>query len=466
MYTFSGKLKTFSIALIILGIIGMAYGFLTVPKDTHKIEEILNARHDGHASSLTETGDVNFESHDTHATDSHDADEHKVDSHKAEGHDAHASKDSHQSHLEHVLHQYQNKPWSAFFIAAFFFFMIALLTLVFLAIQWAAQAGWSIVIFRVMEAITAFLLPASFFLLLFLVLSTLDFNHLFVWMSHDAASDPVLVEKAPWLNKTGFLIRSFIFVTGWNIFRFFIRRNSIALDKAGELKIYKRNFNIAVGFLGFFIVTELFFVFDLTMSLDPHWYSQLYPFYVFASMIVTAITTVLIMTVYLKSKGFLPNVNQSHIHDLGKFMFGFSIFWAYFFFDQFMLQWYSNIPEDSVYWIPRLLGSYQILFILMLVFSFVLPFLLLIGSDFKKVSGIIVGAGLLIIIGHYIDIFMLISPATVGDSWSFGIPEISSFIFFLGLFIFVVFNALTKAPLQAKGNPFMKESEHFHYYNL
>ncbi len=440
MYTFSSKLKTFSIALMALGLVGMAIGFFSVPKDTHEIETMLNAKHDSHASANTYD-----------ATDNHDA---------------HVSKDAHQKHLKHVLHQYQNKPWAAFFTAAFFFFMIALLVLVFYSIQWAAQAGWSIVIFRVMESITAFLLPGSFFILLFLLLSTSGFNHIFIWMGHEAHLDPVLVEKAPWLNKTGLLLRSFIFITGWNIFRFFLRRNSLALDEAGDMKIYKRNFNVAVGFLGFFIVTELFFIFDMTMSLDPHWYSQLYPFYVFASMMVTGVTTILIVTVYLKSKGYLPHVKQSHIHDLGKFMFGFSIFWAYFFFDQFMLQWYSNIPEDVVYWIPRLLGSYQLPFIGMLVLNFVIPFFLLIGSDFKKVSGIIVTAGIFIIVGHYIDIFLLIAPATVGDIWSFGIPEIASFLFFFGLFIFVVFRSLSKAPLHAKGHPFMKESELYHYYNL
>ncbi len=447
MYTFSSKLKTFSIALIVLGLLGMAYGFFTVPKNTEEIETILSASsHNSHEAEAA---------HNEHKV----ASEHKAESHVSKS-------EEHQEHLEHVLSQYQNKPWSAFFIAAFFFFMISLLALVFYAIQWAASAGWSIVLFRVMESITAFLLPTSFFLLLFLVLSATNFNHIFVWMGEHAANDPALVEKAPWLNKTGFLFRAFLFVTGWNIFRFFLRKNSIALDTAGEMKYYKRNFNIAVGFLAFFIVTELFFVFDMTMSLDPHWFSQLYPFYVFASMMVSGITVILIVTVYLKSKGYLPNVKQSHIHDLGKFMFGFSIFWAYFFFDQFMLQWYSNQPEESVYWVPRLLGSYQLPFIGMLILNFVLPFLILISSDFKRISSIIVAAGLFIIIGHYIDIFILISPATVGDSWSFGIPELASLLFFFGLFIFVVFSALAKAPLQAKGNPLMKESEHYHYYNL
>lgn len=448
MYTFSSKLKLVSIALMILGALGIAYGFLTVPKDTQEVERMLKAS--------------SYDSHNTHAkADTHD----KYESTTQTSHDK-EYQDKHQAHLEHVLHQLQNKPWAAFFITAFFFFMIALLTLVFYSIQWAASAGWSIVIFRVMESITAFLLPASFFILLFLVLSTSHFNHIFIWMADDAVNDPILVGKASWLNKTDFLIRSFIFVTIWNVFRYFLRKNSLALDKKGDLGIYKRNFNIAVGFLGFFIVSEIFFVFDMTMSLDPHWYSQLYPFYVFASMMVTAVTVILIITVYLKSKGFLPFVNKSHIHDLGKFMFGFSVFWSYFFFSQFMLQWYSHQPEGTVYWIPRLLGAYQPLFIGMLVLNFVLPFLLLISSDFKKVSSIIVTAGIFIIIGHYIDIYLLVAPATIGDQWGFGFSEIGNLLFFLGLFIYVVFNSLSKAPLQAKGNPFMKESEQFHYYNL
>ena len=456
MYTFSSKLKLISIALIIIGALGMAYGFLTVPKDTHAVEEILKAQHDSHDAHAT------ADSHDTHA--------------KAETHDSHAKKDSHaassnhdkhEAHVTHVMHQLQNKPWTAFFTAAFFFFMLALLALVFYSIQWAGSAGWSIVLFRVMEAITAYLLPGSILLLLFLFLSTSHFNHLFTWMDpENVAKDSVLQLKAPWLNPTGFMIRSIIFIAGWNIFRYFLRKNSIALDNSGDLSIYKRNFNVAVGFLGFFIVTELFFVFDMTMSLDPHWFSQLYPFYVFASMMVTAVTVILMLTLYLKGKGYLPKVNQSHIHDLGKFMFGFSIFWAYFFFDQFMLQWYSHQPEETVYWVPRLLGAYQPLFIAMLFMSFVIPFLMLIGSDLKKISKWIMVAGFFIIIGHFIDIYMLIAPATVGDQWSFGISEFGTILFFTGIFMYAVFNSLSKAPLHAKGNPFMKESEHYHYYNL
>ena len=439
MYTFSGKLKTFSIALMILGALGMGYGFLSAPKTTEEVKEILQHEESTHGDS-----------HETAGT------------HEGANSETHSAAEE-QSHLEHVLHQMQNRPWSAFFIAAFFAFYITLCVLAFYAIQWAAQAGWSIVLFRVMEGITAYLLPGSILLFAFFLISGFHGNHIYVWMSPEAMQDEVIQGKSWWLNTPGWLIRGFVYLLVYNVFRFVLRKNSIALDESGDLKIYKRNFNLGVAFIVTFGILELFMSFDWLMSLDPHWYSQLYSFYVFASMLVSGITVVALVTIYLRSKGFLPFVNDSHLHDLAKYMFGFSIFWAYFFFDQFMLQWYANIPEDTAYFYPRLIGSYQLPFIGMLILNFVLPITILMNSDFKRVPWFIVFIGIIILVGHYIDIFQLISPATVGDRWSIGIPELASISFFTGLFIFTVFRAIGKVPLFAKGNPFMKESEIYHY---
>lgn len=432
MYTFKGKLKTFSIALMILGALSIGYGFLTAPKTTEDVKQTM-----------------------MHADDSHGA----AASH---GEEAHSAADE-QTHLEHLLHQGQNRPWTAFFIAAFFFLMISVCVLVFYSIQWAAQAGWSIVLFRIMEAISAYILPGSILLFLFLLASAMHLNHLYVWMAPEALEDEIIQGKAWWLNVPGWLIRSVIYLATYNIFRFLLRKNSLALDVSGDIKIYKKNFNLAVIFIVVFGIFELFMSFDWLMSLDPHWYSQLYPFYVFASVLVSGITTIALVTIYLRNKGVIPFVNSSHVHDLAKYMFGFSIFWTYFFFDQFMLQWYANIPEEAAYFYPRLIGSYQLPFIGMLIMNFVFPILILMDSDFKRVPWFVVAAGLIILTGHYIDVFQMISPSTVGDSWSIGIPELGSLAFFLGLFIFVIFTALSKAPLQAKGNPFMKESEIYHY---
>ena len=198
------------------------------------------------------------------------------------------------------------------------------------------------------------------------------------------------------------------------------------------------------------------------MSLDPHWYSTLFAWFVFASMFVSAITVIAIVSIYLKSKGLLENVNNSHIHDLAKFMFGLSIFWTYLWFSQFMLIWYANMPEEAVYFVSRI-ENYKLMFFGTLAINFICPLLILMNSDFKRVNFLVVFTGLLLLVGHYFNFFLLIMPGTVGESWGIGIPEIGSILFFAGLFIWFVFSGISKLPLVPKNSPFLKESKHFHY---
>jgi hypothetical protein len=158
----------------------------------------------------------------------------------------------------------------------------------------------------------------------------------------------------------------------------------------------------------------------------------------------------------------LEQVNNSHIHDLAKFMFAFSIFWTYLWFSQFMLIWYSNIPEEVTYFVTRI-QDFKLSYFLMIAINFVLPVLLLINSDFKRINWLVIMTGLIILFGHYLDVYHMIIPATVGDQWSIGLTEISALLFFAGLFIFVVFTELTKAPITPENNPLIEESKHFHY---
>jgi Ni/Fe-hydrogenase subunit HybB-like protein len=143
-------------------------------------------------------------------------------------------------------------------------------------------------------------------------------------------------------------------------------------------------------------------------------------------------------------------------------MFGISIFWTYLWFSQFMLIWYSNIPEEVTYFITRI-EDYNLPFFGMLVMNFIFPLLILMNSEYKRLNYFIVMAGIVILLGHYIDVFNMIMPSAVGDQWFIGLAEIGGFLFFLGLFIFVVFKEISKAPLHAVGDPFMGESERFHY---
>ena len=457
MYTFPNKLRNLSIVFMIVGFLGLTYGFLTSPATIEEAKAMVASSHgDGHGESH-ETSTESHAEDTTHASsENHQlaSQDHGAASHE-EGHDA--------SHDEHLFHQLSNKPWAALYVAAFFFFMISLGVLAFYGIQRAAQAGWSPVLFRVMEGITGYLLPGGIIVIVILALSGMHFNHLFIWMDPEVvAHDKLIAGKTGFLNLPFFLVRAVFFLSGWSLYRYFSRKFSLAQDEATDISNHKKNFRISAAFLVFYIVTESIMSWDWIMSIDPHWFSTLFGWYVFASMFVSGITTIALVTIYLKSKGYLEFVNDSHIHDLGKFMFGISVFWTYLWFSQFMLIWYSNIPEEVTYFITRI-EDYNLPFFGMVVMNFVFPLLILMNSDYKRINYFIVMAGIVIILGHYMDVFNMIMPSAVGDQWFVGAAEIGGFLFFLGLFIFVVFKELTKAPLLAKGDPYMGESERFHY---
>lgn len=445
MYQFSNKLKKTSIILMVLGILGIGYGFLTAPKNIEQTKQILekNKHHHSHNETYKK-------------------------SNAQEEHKNHISHNEHNKHLEYAHHQLQNRPWSAFYVALFFFFGITLCVLTFYAIQRVAQSGWSIVLFRIMEGITGNLLPITIILFIFLLLGSAHVHHLFVWMAEGVLDpqsphyDAIIAGKSFWLNIPGWILRAFLYISGWNIFRYLLRKNSLLQDAASDLKFYKKNFNISVGYLAFFLATESMMSWDWIMSLDPHWFSTLFAWYIFASLLVCAVTTIAIVTIYLDSKGYTPFLNNSHLHDLAKFMFGFSIFWTYLWFSQFMLIWYSNMPEETTYFVQRF-EDYKFVFLGMIPLNFILPVLMLVNSDYKRIPHFIIGTGIVILCGHYVDIFVMIMPATVGEQWAIGIPEIGAVLFFLGLFIFATFTSIAKAPLLAKNNPFLHESKHFHY---
>ena len=454
MYTLPSKLKMFALIFMVVGAIGMISGFVFAPKTIEEVKAI-EASHNEHGGghetakadhAEPEHGNTHAEATTTHGEEASHGDAHGGD-----------------AHYEHLLHQMQNRPWSATYIACFFFFMIALGVLAFYAVQNAAQAGWSPALFRVMEAITAYLVPGGIIMFVLLALSGFHINHLFVWADPEVvAHDKLLQGKSGWLNGWGLLIRAAIFLGGWLTYRHFAVKFSRANDEASDNRFFKKSFKISAGFLVFFLYTESMMSWDWIMSFDPHWFSTLFGWYVLAGMLVCGVTSISLITMVLKSQGYLEYVNDSHIHDLAKFMFAFSIFWTYLWFSQFMLIWYSNIPEEVTYFVTRI-EDYKLPFFGMVAMNFIFPVLVLMNSDYKRVNWFVVMAGIVILAGHYVDIFNMVMPATVGTSWFIGIPEISAMCFFFGLFIYVVFTALTKAPLLAKGNPFMKESKNFHY---
>ena len=199
MYTFPNKLRNLAIVFMAVGFMGLVYGFLAAPNTIEEAKAIVAANHgEGHGSSH-EASDAET-SHEESTT-------HAVEASHGESHDA--------EHDEHVFHQLSNKPWAALYVAAFFFFMISLGVLAFYAIQRAAQAGWSPVLYRVMEGITAYLLPGGIIVIAILALSGMHLNHLFIWMDPEVvAHDKLIAGKVGFLNVPFFLIRAVIFYLG------------------------------------------------------------------------------------------------------------------------------------------------------------------------------------------------------------------------------------------------------------
>ena len=414
MYSFSSKIKLTALISMIVGLVAVIYSFIATPSS------VADLHHGGEAA--------------------HDP-----------------------AHLEHVLHFLQNKPWAALYVAALFFLLISLGVLAFYAINRAAQAGWSPILFRVMEGITGYLPVGALIFFALLVCSGLHLNHLFIWMDPQVvAHDTIIQGKTGYLNVPMFLVRAAVYLLGWIAYRQITRKLSLQQDVATDNRPFIKAFKWSAGFLVFFLVSESMMSWDWIMSVDPHWFSTLFGWYVFGSFITCAIATIILVTVTLKGQGYLEHVNDSHLHDLAKYLFGFSIFWTYLWFSQYLLYWYSNIPEEVTYFVTRL-QNFEPIVLGMLAINFLLPLLILVDSDIKRKPWVVGTMAVVILIGHYMDFFNMIMPATVGREWSIGAAEIGSLLFFFGLFTYVTFYTLTKAPLVEKRHPLMGESEHFHY---
>ena len=450
MFEFTSKAKRVAYLLIIIGLVGVVIGFV---KNGSSHEEG-NQDH-GHAQVEAHAEEHNDEHHAS--ADEHAAGEHSDHAEEA-GHDAHGGGDNH--------HQ-ENKPWAALFVNAIFFLGIGIGALFFLALQYAAQAGWSAGLLRVMEAQALWLIVPLTVVVLIVFAGLGHVHHLWHWMDVGITTegsdnyDALIAGKKAFLNPFSTIIRNVIYWIVWVGGILYIRKQSKLEDATGDETIWAKTRTFSAVFLVLYAVTSSTTAWDWIMSIDAHWFSTLFGWYTFAGMFVTALTVMTMLTVYLKSQGYLEWINHSHIQDMAKFMFAFSIFWTYLWFSQYMLIWYANIPEEVTYFMQRF-DQYHFMFIAMVVFNFVFPILVIMSRDAKRVPGLVMFAGIFVIIGHWMDHFVMIMPGSVGDLYSIGWVEIGGFLMFAGLFILVVFSSLSKAPLLQKNHPMLKESEVFH----
>lgn len=373
--------------------------------------------------------------------------------------------------------------WSNILINGTLFTGVAFISLFLYAAKIIAYSGWHTQFKRIMESYYQFL-GVGLVIMFILGLGTVfGFHSLYEWNNEElVAVDPIIQGKSPFLNWKWYMIATVILGGSWLFIGRQLRTLSLREDTEGDIsfRIHKRMKIWAAIMLPLGGFTSAAAIWMWLMSLDAHWYSTLYGWYTLASWLVVAVAMLILTIIYLKSRGYYPNVTREHLHDLGKYLFAFSIFWTYLWFSQYMLIWYANVGEETVYFQNRL-ENYPVLFYANLVINFILPFLILMRNDTKRKNGTLVFVSIILIIGHYIDFFLMVKPGVhyttnkilamsggaeaTAELTRLTIPgflELGTFIGFIGLFGYFVFRSLSKAPLVPAKDPYLEESLHHH----
>ena len=344
---------------------------------------------------------------------------------------------------------------------SFFFFALGLGALFFLALAYATETAWYAALKRVIEAVAGFL-PYGIGLLGIILLSItiMDGAHIYGWMDpKTVAHDEIIQGKTAYLNKPFFWIRTIVYFSVYLIFLRGFRKRSLEEDRIGGTELHFKNYRRGALFLVYFAVFSSTSAWDWLMSIDVHWFSTLFGWYTFAGMWCTTMVVLILVTLHLKKHGYLEKVNESHIHDLGKWTFATSFLWSYLWFSQFMLIWYANIGEEATYYLMRI-ENYKLLYFGMFVINFSFPMLILMSRDAKRHGGILTFVGLVILGGHWVDVFIMVAGGSLGPTGEIGVLEIGMALLFMGGFIWVILHNLTKAPLTPVNHPFLDESFH------
>jgi hypothetical protein len=348
-----------------------------------------------------------------------------------------------------------SRIWANVLMNNLLFLGVALGGAFFLAAHRIAWSGWHTAIQRIPEALTSFL-PLAFLMMALIFFGMKDLYH---W-SHADLHDPVLEAKSAWLNMPFFFIRMVLYFAGWIILTRAMKKQTNALSESGDIRFHNRRRIFAGLFLVFFAITVSTSSWDWIMSIDAHWFSTIFGWYVFIGMFVTSLAFIIVLIWFLKRAGYLAFVRVDHMHDLGKLLFAFSIFWTYLWFSQYLLIWYGHIPEETAYFIQRR-EDFELLFFLNLGLNFLVPFFGLMKLDMKKKLNWLAGVAGVVLVGHWIDYFQMIMPGAAGEYAGIGVLEIGMTLFYLGMFLFVVLRALASKPLLVKKDPFLEESLHY-----
>ena len=382
---------------------------------------------------------------------------------------------------------YGERTFANLLLMGYYFACVCICGVFFCAIKYVAMAGWSASLLRVPQALGK-ALPVAAVILLAIVCAGLFTTHTGLneygkqttlpylyklWALKGVTTpgnpnyDAIITAKSGFLNIPFFLIRLVLYLGVYSLLGFLLVKYSVNEDELGGMLNYKKLFNVSVVFLVLFGFSIPLFAFDTIMSLEAHWFSTMFGWYNFAALWVGGLSVITYTIIKLRENGYMLWVTEDHLHSLGQLIFGFSIFWTYLWFGQFLLTWYANIPEESAYFYRRWDTSFIWWFWLNIVINFGGPLLVLMSRDSKRAVNVLKAACVMLILGHWLDYWQMIMPGTTGPQahWysEIGPLEVAVFLGFAGLFMFTVLSALSKfKSLIPMKHPFLEESLHHH----
>jgi len=364
---------------------------------------------------------------------------------------------------------HKTRFWATLLHNSTYFLLVVNASMFFITATTLAYGGWQMAFRRVPEAISA-CVPVigaiAVVIMLAIVFGGHHMSHIYHWTDTEAvANDKILKGKSGFLNTTFYSVWTILTVVLWSVLGYKMRRLSLEIDNKGFENIQEarkyifKNTVWAAVFIVWFALTVMSTIpWFWLMSIDAHWYSTMYSWYTFASTWVAGISLIILFVVNLKNRGYLEYTNEEHLHDLGKFVFAFSIFWTYLWFSQYMLIWYANMPEEIVYFKVRTQGTYAGMYWFMLIINFLAPLLLLMRKGPKRNYTTMTILSLVVIFGHWLNFHQMIFATLFPDHVELNLFDFGIAAGFIGTIMLVTGNVLAKYPLVAKNHPFLKES--------
>jgi len=356
--------------------------------------------------------------------------------------------------------------WAALLQNSVYFLLVVNAAMFFFTATTLAMGGWPLVFRRVTEAISASVIPIG--AITFVILMCLIFgghDAIYIWINKDVvAHDEILNGKKGFLNPTFFTVYTVLTIGLWIILGWKMRQLSRSIDETpltiedGKRYIFNNTVWAAVYIVWFALTVTSVVPWLWLMSINAHWFSTMYSWYTFASSFVAGMALISLFVVYFKNQGYLEFVNKEHLHDLGKFQFAFSIFWTYLWFDQFMLIWYANISEETIYFKTRFEGAYIGLFYLNLVINFLAPLLIFMSRTSKRNYAVVTFMSVLLLFGHWLDFYQMVFAGPYPDHVPLNLFDFGIAAGFVGLIMWQTGRVFSKFPILAKNHPFLKES--------